>query len=38
MAIPLKKVSNPFWVYYINEAEASKFDNSRSLRVHRTGH
>ena len=29
MAIPLKKVSNPYWVYYVNEAEAKKFDNNK---------
>ena len=29
MAKPLKKVSNAYWVYYVNEAEAKKFDNSK---------
>ncbi len=24
MAKPLKKVSNAYWVYYVNEAEAKK--------------
>lgn len=25
----LKKVSNAYWVYYVNEAEAKKFDDSK---------
>lgn len=29
MAKPLKKVSNAYWVYYVNEAEAKKFDDSK---------
>ena len=29
MAKPLKKVSNAYWVYYVNEAEAKKFDNNK---------
>lgn len=29
MAKLLKKVSNAYWVYYVNEAEAKKFDDSK---------
>ena len=29
MAITFKKVSNPYWVYYVNEAEAVKYDSSK---------
>lgn len=29
MAIPLKKFSNPYWVYYVDESEAKKFDDSK---------
>lgn len=29
MAKPLKKVSNAYWVYYVDESEAKKFDNNK---------
>lgn len=29
MGNPLKVVSNAYWVYYLNEAEAKRFDNGK---------